>query len=130
MFRQLAREPAMKYTLYCHRIFCFDFEQSIAFYADTLGLPLKSVNDEFGWAEFSLLGGTLAIERLDPNDEDAHSLVGRFLGISLHVDNLHETYAELMSKGVSFQGSPEQQEWGASLAHFKDPDGNIMTLLG
>ncbi|WP_438463255.1 VOC family protein [Marinomonas sp. PE14-40] len=120
----------MKYTLYCHRIFCFNFEQSIAFYADTLGLSLKSVDDEFGWAEFSLPGGTLAIEQQDPNDEEAHSLVGRFLGISLQVDNLDEVYAELISKGVNFQGSPEKQEWGASLAHFKDPDGNVLTLLG
>ncbi|EAQ67622.1 hypothetical protein MED121_16884 [Marinomonas sp. MED121] len=120
----------MKYTLYCHRIFCFNFEQSIAFYSDTLGLPLKSVNHELGWAEFSLTGGTLALEQQDPSDEEARVLVGRFLGISLQVENVNDAYAELVSKGVIFQGSPEEQEWGASLAHFKDPDGNVLTLLG
>jgi len=50
--------------------------------------------------------------------------------VSLRVDDLAATYVELRAKGVTFTAPPEKQPWGGSLAHFKDPDGNILTLLG
>ena len=33
-------------------------------------------------------------------------------------------------RGVEFTGQPEQKNWGGILVHFKDPDGNTITLLG
>jgi hypothetical protein len=29
-----------------------------------------------------------------------------------------------------FVGPPEKEPWGGVLAHLRDPDGNILTLLG
>ena len=31
---------------------------------------------------------------------------------------------------VEFLAPPEKQPWCGSLAHFRDPDGNVLTLLG
>jgi predicted enzyme related to lactoylglutathione lyase len=35
-----------------------------------------------------------------------------------------------VAKGVHFTAPPEKQEWGGTLAHFEDPAGNVLTLVG
>jgi len=50
--------------------------------------------------------------------------------VSLQVDDVPATYAELRARGVDFVGPPEKQSWGGTLAHFRDPDGNVLTLFG
>ena len=83
-----------------------------------------------GWAEFDLGSAGLAIERINPEDAEAESLVGRFVGISIQVDDLETVYQTLCERGVQFTGPPEKQPWGGVLAHFTDPDNNTLTLLG
>jgi len=120
----------MKYQMYAQRVFCFHWQECVSFYKETIGLPVKFENEEKGWAEFDLGGVSLAVERLEQNNAEAESLVGRFIGISIQVDNIEEIYQELTTKNVQFEGLPEKQPWGGVLAHLKDPDGNIITLLG
>ncbi len=120
----------MAYKLYAVRVFSHDWPRSVSFYRVTIGLPLKLMNPEVGWAEFDLDSTSLAIERVDLNDQEAEALVGRYVGVSIQVDDLHETFKDLEQKGVEFLGPPERQHWGGTLANFKDPDGNILTLLG
>lgn len=120
----------MKYKIFAQRVFCFNWKECVSFYKETLGLPVKFENEDMGWAEFDIGGMSLAIERQDPNIQEAESLVGRFVGISLQVANIEEIYKELTGKGVKFEGPPEKQPWGGVLAHFKDPDNNIITILG
>ena len=67
---------------------------------------------------------------VNEDDAQAQSFVGRFVGISLQVDDIDVIYQELTEKGVEFEGPPAKQPWGGVLAHFKDPDGNTITLLG
>ena len=116
--------------LYAIRIFVRDWENSCAFYRDTLQLPERFRDDNLGWAEYDLGGPCLGIEYVDDYDKEEESLVGRFVGASLQVDDIQATYEELSSRGVEFVAPPEKQEWGGSLAFFKDPDGNVLTLLG
>ena len=120
----------MKFKAYAQRVFCYDFSKCLSFYKDTIGLPLKFGNQDKGWAEFDVGGLSLAIEELDTDDQKSISLVGRFIGLSLEVDDITKVYEELKIKGVEFTSAPEQQPWGGILAHFKDPAGNIITLLG
>jgi len=119
----------MKYKIYAQRIFSFKWKESVAFYKDTIGLPLKFESEEMGWAEFDLGGVSLAIERQKPENEESIELVGRFVGISIQVDDMESIYQELKGKGVVFIDMPEKQDWGGVLAHFKDPDQNTLTLL-
>ena len=120
----------MGYKFYAQRIFSFSWDESVAFYQDKVGLPLKFQNADMGWAEFDLEGMSLAIERQDPKDPEAQSLVGRFVGISIQVDDIDSVYNDLCDKGVKFTGPPEIQPWGGVLAHMVDPDNNVITLLG
>lgn len=120
----------MDCKLYAVRIWVTDWEKAVAFYQHTLGLKLEFEERQTGWAQFDVGGCYLGIERVDPGDEESKSLVGRFVGASLSVENIDAAYGQLKSKDVEFLGPPDKQPWGGVLAHFKDPDGNVLTLLG
>ena len=111
------------------RVFVRDFERALRFYTGTLGIPLALRSNEYGWAQLATGQAQLALERLDPaSGEDAR--LGRFLGVSLAVADVCATYEELFARGVDFLAPPEQMSWGGVVAHFRDPDGNVLTLVG
>lgn len=120
----------LDYELYAVRIFVTDWEQALAFYADKLGMSVLFAGPEVGWAELDTGSARLALERVDPDDEEAAALTGRFVAVSLRVEDIQATFVELTSRGVGFLGPPERQPWGGVLAHFRDSDGNVLTLLG
>lgn len=120
----------MDFKLYAIRIFVTEWEEAIRFYTEQLGIPALFRDDEMGWVELDTGQAHLALERADPEDEAAMGLVGRFLGVSLEVKDIDAAYDELSSRGVEFISPPEQQMWGGMLAHFSDPNGNVLTLLG
>ena len=116
--------------IYAVRIFVRQWPEACAFYGDTLGLTERFRSDEFGWAEYDLGGPCFGIERVQPDDGEGEALVGRFVGVSLQVEDIYAVYRSLKAKGVKFTAPPEKQDWGGTLAHFQDPDGNVLTLLG
>jgi predicted enzyme related to lactoylglutathione lyase len=120
----------MQLTLRYVRIFALDWERTVSFYEQVLCLPQRYRNDDVGWVEFDVGGPCLAIERIRPEDAEEEPLTGRFLGISLHVDDINEAYQKLNDQGVKFIAPPEKQPWGGFLAHFEDPEANVLTLLG
>ncbi len=120
----------MNYRLYVVRIFCHDWERCFDFYKEVIGLPVGFADASMGWAQFQVGAAAVGLERLNADDPEAPGLVDRFVGISLEVDDIDATYAALLEKGVPFEDTPEKQPWGGTLAHFKDPDGNVVTLLG
>jgi len=95
-----------------------------------MGIPVAYRNDEIGWAQLATGEGQLALERVDPSDSESKELVGRFVGVSLAVPDIFETHKALADRGVEFIAPPEKQAWGGVLAHLRDPDGNVITLLG
>ena len=109
------------------RVFTRDFSRAEAFYRDTLGLqPL------FAAAEVCVFdcGETkLVLEGQPPEDPEADALVGRFTAFSFAVTGIDALVAELKGKGVVFDGEATLQDWGGTLAHFFDPDGNVLTLV-
>jgi len=115
--------------LYAVRVFTHRWERALAFYRDTLDLPLSYEDGELGWAQFDLGGTYLALEQCDPAEQEAKSLVGRFVGVSIAVENIQMEYETLLARGVVFTSPPTTQSWGGVLAHFKDLDENILTFL-
>lgn len=112
------------------KIFVSDLARSLAFYAETLDMPVD-YTDGRNWAQFASGDDfSLAIEVTAPEREECGSrLVGRLTGVTLMVDSMDEACARLAGRGVRFLGAPEKQPWGGTLAHFEDPDGNVLTLL-
>lgn len=116
--------------VYAIRIFVDDWSKACDFYEHTLGLPLEFKDESFGWAEFDVGGPKFGIERVDQNSSlEDQALVGRFLGVSLQVEDAEEIYKELSAKGVKFSMLPEKQDCGGVIAHLKDPCENIITLM-
>ncbi len=119
----------MDYRLYLVRVFSTRWEEALAFYRDTLQWPLSYVDEDLGWAQFSLGECDIGLERCDPEHPETAELVGRFVGCSIEVSDAQSAYDTLRGRGVEFVEPPEQQPWGGVLAHFRDPDGNVLTLL-
>ena len=120
----------MTYRMYAVRLFCLNTEETFTFYRDVLGWTPGFHDAEMGRAEFPLEGAAIALERADPDDPETASLVGRFVGVSLAVDDIDATYASLVEKSFDFTAPPERQPWGGTLAHFRDPARNVLNLLG
>lgn len=49
--------------------------------------------------------------------------------VTLTVNDINKSVAELTTKGVKFVRMPEQEVWGGWFATFEDPDGNYIQLL-
>ena len=49
--------------------------------------------------------------------------------ISFCVNDVDTEYERLQSLGVAFMTKPRTYPWGARSVHFRDPDGNIVTLV-
>jgi uncharacterized glyoxalase superfamily protein PhnB len=94
--------------------------------------PPPSQADKGGqgaWAVFDLDGREIILEAVAPDDPE-RALVGRLLAVSFAVDDIDDVYRSLVAKGVSFPEPPEVQPWGGTLAFPRDPDGNVLTLVG
>ena len=111
-------------------VFVTDFNKSLDFYTNTLGMEID-YTDKANWAQFkSGEEVSLAIEKCDPDYvEQGSKMVGRFVGVTLMVDNIEDQYSRLVAKGVEFTGRPEKQPWGGTLAHLKDLNDNVLTLM-
>lgn len=97
-----------------------DMERSIAFYRDTLGIPLVSRDYV---ARFNLDG---VLFELVPNPP-ATPLPGTGNArLSLGVKDIYEATRQLELKGV--HATPVKPEPGGLLSFFRDPDGNELCL--
>jgi predicted enzyme related to lactoylglutathione lyase len=100
-----------------------DFDRALTFYGQTLGLPLRHADRDFGYAAFATGPASLAVVR-----DDDPTRVGRHTGIGLTVADLDAEYERLRGAGVTFSMVPAKQPWGGYMALFEDPDGNVFYL--
>jgi catechol 2,3-dioxygenase-like lactoylglutathione lyase family enzyme len=103
-----------------------DMDQAVAFYRDTLGLPLKYQSAD--WAEFDAGNVTIALRRFGSGPEGRPELgVGEGATLVFEVDDIEATKAGLEAKGVTFIGGVF--EYGAvKLAAFEDLKGNVLQI--
>jgi lactoylglutathione lyase len=109
------------------RVFTTKLAKARRFYADALGLPEMSATDAM--AMFDTGQAKLIVEQVDLGDPEAAGLVGRFAAFSFTVANMETALIDLRGRPIEWLGSPERQSWGGILSHFKDPDGNVLTLV-
>jgi predicted enzyme related to lactoylglutathione lyase len=101
-----------------------DFEESVRFYGETLGLPAGKRWGSMPGAEFQAGNLTLAI--MEPTAFGAQ-FEPHSLPVAFHVDDVAARRAELEAKGVEFTGASFDSGvcWQAI---FKDPAGNTLNL--
>lgn len=102
-----------------------DFEASVAFYRDHLGLPvLKEGTDGFSrFARFDCPGLPIHVYEWKKEFNRAHT------GLQIYVKDVDALHSELKEKGVQFNGGIRDESWGGRVVTVRDPDGNLFDLL-
>lgn len=113
-----------KLTLGYVNFFVSDFERSLVFYRDQLGLDVVTEDASFGYASFD--SGTVSMAFAVAKDQP--ELIGRHTGIGLMVEDVNLVYEQFSAAGVRFEMEPTEQPWGGYMAMFMDPDGNVFYL--
>jgi predicted enzyme related to lactoylglutathione lyase len=101
------------------------FDEMAAFYADTLGLPVRSRHAgfvNFAWGAFRLTVHEHSAVSGRASDPDRTM-------INFGVADIAGAHRRLVAAGVAFSRPPEQEPWGGWIATFADPDGNTLQLL-
>jgi lactoylglutathione lyase len=110
-------------------VYVSDMDRSVAFYRDTLGLPLR-FQSPF-WTEFATETVTLALHGgAQPAESPSHgSKPAGAIGIGWSVADLDTVATMLKERGVHFVMEPKDQvDEGIRLAVFLDPDGCAISL--
>ncbi len=108
-----------------------DIAKAKTFYGDVLGLDVK---EDHGMLVLQLKGANKVIIYPKPNHEPA-----TFTVLNFEVDDIDKTVDELTAKGVQFEHYNSDQlktdekgimrSGGPQIAWFKDPAGNILSVL-
>ena len=114
-------------------LFVQDLDRSLAFYRDTLKLPMQgrdpnSVTFVLEGRYFLLLKVSAAADLLGVEVSALQSVGAPRVLLAAGVDDVDAAYNELMAQGVTLLRSPIDQPWGLRTAHFADPEGNIWEI--
>lgn len=100
-----------------------EFNRTLEFFRDVLGVPLIKVSDGFGWSK---MPNTSQLEIFGPDDRD-HTYFTTGPVPEFLVDDLFGAAEELRAAGVELLGDvggTVEQGW----LHFRAPDGNVYGL--
>lgn len=105
-----------------------DQDRALAFYTEKLGFRLIT-DQAFGpgrrWIELGIgHSETRFVLFTPPGDEE--KVGSRFNG-ALSCDDVEATYRQLSERGVSFEATPQRQNWGM-FAIMRDSEGNRLVL--
>jgi catechol 2,3-dioxygenase-like lactoylglutathione lyase family enzyme len=112
-----------------------DLEASTRFYTETLGLKatLQSPQIVLLDAGSVLLGLSPGHARMAAQAAGQNSGDLRISGateVSFAVDNIRSAHVDLQKLGVTFLNDPRQVTDKEFAAHFRDPDGHLLSIFG
>jgi catechol 2,3-dioxygenase-like lactoylglutathione lyase family enzyme len=111
-----------------------DLARARQFYGETLGLDVEVLDEEHGLLTLHLAGDRDTIMYLSPGMTPASYTI-----LNFPVDDIDQAVDDLGARGVSFERYDDEQmpqdekgvmrEGGPLIAWFKDPAGNILSVL-
>ena len=117
------------------RLLVRDYGESFRFWRDTVGLRASFGDEQGPYADFDTGAATLAIFSSSAMIQATDIESGRGgrgaddILVVLEVTSVDEATRELEARGVKFVTQPtDQPDWGIRVAHFRDPDGNLVLL--
>ena len=114
--------PDFRYLYTTH-----DYERTVAFYADVMGLPVAdSWDDEGGGTVFAAAAGQ--IEVLGPGRSDSTPWY-EGPALAWEVADVDAEIARLRERGVEILAEPTDRPWGHRNAAIQAPDGLAITLF-
>jgi lactoylglutathione lyase len=106
-------------------VFVSDMQRSVAFYRDTLGLPLRFQSPD--WTEFATDGATLALHEAKRAAAAGTEPAAGSCRPGLGVTNLDEFHARVTRLGVRCVQAPKET-FGTRIARYADPDGLVISV--
>ena len=112
-----------------------DYERTLAFYRDGLGMPLMETWEETGARGAVLDAGRATLEVLSvPHAEMVDRIevgepVGARVRLALEVDDSAEIAKKLVAAGADLVGGPVVTPWAHQNVRLRDPDGMQLTLF-
>ncbi len=104
-----------------------DLPASVEFYRHRVGLELLSESPAFAFFDGGPINIALNANPDEPIDETATEVV-------LEVEDVDASYRAMSDRGVPFEIEPrpvmEQDGKALHAAHFRDPDGHLLSLTG
>ena len=113
-----------------------DFERSLTFYRDTLGLEVEALYDEPPYVTLVSAGARLSLAEQGhpaedrpgvamtaPDDASRANVV-----IVLEVEDARAMYRELGHRGIRFLAEPYEPPWGGCRFFCVDPDGYLVEI--
>lgn len=110
-------------------VICSDYERSLDFYTNILGLRILSENyrkERQSYKTDLALGEEYVIELFsfpDPPRRLTHPEAAGLRHLAFEVDNIDEAVDELEAKGVAHEEIRTDEYNGRRFVFFKDPDG-------
>jgi catechol 2,3-dioxygenase-like lactoylglutathione lyase family enzyme len=113
-------------------LFVEDLDAAKAFYLDAFGLPVFFEDEDsavfkFGSTLVNLLKTEAAHELIEPASVGRPDAGARFQ-LTIDVDDVDATCAELAKRGVELLNGPIDRPWGVRTASFRDPGGHIWEI--
>ncbi|HST76891.1 MAG TPA: VOC family protein [Verrucomicrobiae bacterium] len=102
-----------------------DLKTSLDFYHGKLGLAIKMQEPQIALLDAGpiTLGLSPGHLRLAPQVNGATEVV-------FQVDNVRSTRQALIDRGIAFMNEPRQVTPTDWAAHFRDPDGHLLSIFG
>ena len=113
-------------------LFVEDLAITKDFYVEVFGLPIvfedaDSVVFRFGTTLVNLLRTTAASELIEPAAVAPRD-AGSRLQLTIEVEDVDATCAELARRGVELLNGPMDRPWGVRTACFADPAGHVWEI--
>jgi len=113
-------------------LFTEDLAATKAFYEKVFGLPVHFEDDDsvvfsFGNTLINLLKRTEAVGLISPAPV-ASPDAGARMQLTITVEDVDATCAELLRRGVTLLNGPINRPWGIRTASFRDPGGHIWEI--
>jgi catechol 2,3-dioxygenase-like lactoylglutathione lyase family enzyme len=113
-------------------LFAEDLHETRQFYQEVFGLEVvfedaQSAVFRFGETLVNLLDVAAAPELIEPA-RVATAEAGSRVQLTLEVDDVDATCAELARRGVALLNGPLDRPWGVRTASFRDPGGHIWEI--
>jgi len=114
-------------------LFVEDFDHTLAFYRDKVGVPVRFQAE--GYVELAMEGAKFALlarSRVPGLVGQAHAgkpTPGSHEGaVTFLVEDVDRAHRELGGRGVPFLGAPQDRPWGQRTVYFHDPEGHLIEI--
>jgi len=118
------------------RLMVKDFKKSVIFYRDILEFKVRWYREDMEYAlldigetKIELLSRKAMAEVLGEANLPLEAGNSSSFILDFGVEDVDVCYNRLRKKGITFITEPfDRKEWGARVAHFRDPDGNLIEI--